>query len=261
MVGQHSTLSAGRVQWRTRRQPPGATNEERGRARFPFTIMQSCSRPASDRCRGGQPLEATNEVRGRARLPSTTTQSCIRPARDDCRETRGGPWVSDTSALLHPTLIARGAQGGPERGARSSMISQACSHAADQPVITTGEACRWKLPTRSAAERGFLLQLLSHAADQPAMTAGARGGGPWVNSTCPLLHSTWISMGGAGEDEDQMPAACSYQRGARSSNFLLQVCNHAVDQPGRGAGGTRRLPPGATNKVRGRASFYKCLVM
>ena len=177
MVGQHSTLSAGGVQGRTRRQPPGATNEERGRARFPFTIMQSCSRPASDRCRGGQPLEATNEVRGRARFPSTTTQSCSRPARDDCREAGGGPWVSDKSALLHPTLIARGARGGPERGARSSMISQACSHAADQPVITTGEACRWKLPTRSAAERGFLLQLFSHAADTPAMTAGARGGG------------------------------------------------------------------------------------
>ena len=245
MVGQHSTLSAGGVQGRTRRQPPGATNEERGRARFPFTIMQSCSRPASDRCRGGQPLEATNEVRGRARFPSTTTQSCSRPslddcreaggglwvsdksagrarfpftimqscsrpasdrcrrgqpleathevrgrarfpstatqscsrpARDDCREAGGGPWVSDKSALLHPTLIARGARGGPERGARSSMISQACSHAADQPVITTGEACRWKLPTRSAAERGFLLQLFSHAADPPAMTAGARGG-------------------------------------------------------------------------------------
>ena len=176
MVGQHSTLSAGGVQGRTRRQPPGATNEERGRARFPFTIMQSCSRPASDRCRRGQPLEATHEVRGRARFPSTATQSCSRPALDDCREAGGGPWVSNKSALLHPTLIARGARGGPERGARSSMISQACSHAADQPVITTGEACRWNLPTRSAAERGFLLQLFSHAADPPAVTAGARGG-------------------------------------------------------------------------------------
>ena len=159
-------------------QMPAAWSYQRGArsSAISFTIMQSCSRPASDRCRGGQPLETTNEVRGRARLPSTTTQSCIRPARDDCREARGGPWVSDTSALLHPTLIARGARGGPERGARSSMISQACSHAADQPVITTGEACRWKLPTRSAAERGFLLQLFSHAADPPAMTAGARGG-------------------------------------------------------------------------------------
>ena len=174
MVGQHSTLSAGGVQGRTRRQPPGATNEERGRARFPSTITQSCSRPASNRCRGGQPLEATNKIRGRARFPSTTTQSCSRPAIDDCREAEGGPWVNDKSALLHPRLIARGAQGGPERGARSSMISQACTHAADQPVITTGKACRWKLPIRSAVECGFLLQLRSHAADQPSMTAGKR---------------------------------------------------------------------------------------
>ena len=145
MVGQHSTLSAGGVQGRTRRQPPGATNEERGRARFPFTIMQSCSRPASDRCRGGQPLEATNEVRGRARFPSTTTQSRSRPASDnyrgglpleatnevrgrarfpsttiqsrsrpasdDCRGARWGPWVNSTCALLHSTLISRGARG------------------------------------------------------------------------------------------------------------------------------------------------------
>ena len=237
MVGQHSTLSAGGVQARTQRQPPGATNEERGRARFPFTIMQSCSRPASDRCRRGQPLEATHEVRGRARFPSTTTQSCSRPARDDCREAGGGPWVSDKSALLHPTLIARGARGGPERGARSSMISQACSHAADQPVITTGEACRWNLPTRSAAERGFLLQLFSHAADPPAVTAGARGGGPWVNSTCALLHSTLISSGARGRTRTrcQPPVATNEVRGrAQFPSTSLQSCSRPARQGRRG---------------------------
>ena len=184
MVGQHSTLSAGGVQGRTRRQPPGATNEERGRARFPFTIMQSCSRPASDRCRGGQPLEATNEVRGRTRFPSTATQSCSRPSRDDCREAGGGPWVSDKSALLHPTLIARGARGGPERGARSSMISQACSQLQGRPAAGSYQ----RGPRPSAVSFTTIQSRSRHASDD---CRGARWG-PWVDSTCAPLHSTLI---------------------------------------------------------------------
>ena len=99
------------------------------------------------------------------------------------------------------------------------MISQACSHAADQPVITTGKACRWKLPKRSAAERGFLLQLLSHAADQPAMTAGARGGGLGLT-----VHA-------------------------------LSYIQHGFQWGARGRTRTRCQPPVATNEVRGRAQF------
>ena len=50
----HSTLISGgaRGRTRTRCQPPVATNEVRGRAQFPSTSLQSCSRPARQGRRG-----------------------------------------------------------------------------------------------------------------------------------------------------------------------------------------------------------------
>ena len=122
MVGQRSTLIAGGVQGRTKRQPSGATNEERGRARLPDEY--AAAQPTSERSlQGGQPLQATDMLNHRTQFRSGTTQSHSRPARNDCREVGAGPWVRDMCALLHPTLIARGAQGRTDRGARSSEIS------------------------------------------------------------------------------------------------------------------------------------------
>ena len=103
---------------------PWVSDKSAGRARFPFTIKQSCSRPASDRCRRGQPLEATHEVRGRARFPSTTTQSRSRPATDNYKgglplestnEVRGRarfPFTTIQSRSRPASGECRGARGG-----------------------------------------------------------------------------------------------------------------------------------------------------
>ena len=192
--------------------------------------MQSRSRPASDNYRGGLPLEATNEVRGRARFPSTTIQSRSRPASDDCRGARWGPWVNSTCALLHSTLISRGARGRTRtrcqppvatnevrgRAQFPSTSLQSCSRPARQ-----GRRGDQTLAARSyqqGARSSFLLQVPSHvAASQRSLQVS--GGSPEVSGRGALLHS----KGTSGVWRQELQTRCVAER-----DFLLQLRSHAT---------------------------------